>query len=95
MRSINSSDLLDAFHARLMIESFATAEFCNERRAIPQDMRTNQAIMNDVCDLSTTEAMLVHINADRAFHAALVQTLNNRPILEFSNHFGGTTLAQL
>ncbi|RUM14536.1 GntR family transcriptional regulator [Rhizobium fabae] len=83
VRSISSTDLLDAFHARLMIEQFAATEFCVERKAIPDAMRTNLEVMNGVCDFSTTDAMLVYINADREFHAAMVQTLNNRPIFEF------------
>jgi len=66
-----------------MIESFAAKEFCAARRAVPEEMRTNLAIMDDVCDFSTTEGTLVYINADRAFHAAFVQTLNNRPIFDF------------
>lgn len=83
VRSISPSDLHDAFHARLMIESFAAKEFCTARRAVPEEMRANLAIMDNVCDFSTTEGTLVYINADRAFHAAFVQTLNNRPIFDF------------
>jgi len=83
VRSISPNDLLDAFHARFMIESFAATEFCNARTSVPEDMRTNLEIMDGVCDFSTTEATLVYINADRGFHAALVQTLNNRPVFEF------------
>jgi DNA-binding GntR family transcriptional regulator len=83
VRSISSTDLLNAFHARFMIESFAAAEFCAARSTVPQEMKVQLGIMEDVCDFSTTDAMLVYINADREFHAAFVQTLNNRPIFEF------------
>ncbi|NKL21241.1 GntR family transcriptional regulator [Rhizobium leguminosarum] len=83
VRSISSSDLLDAFHARFMIESFTAAEFCDARRAVPEEMLTNLAIMDSVSDFATTEDTLIYINADRAFHAAFVQTLNNRPIFDF------------
>ncbi|MQB07953.1 GntR family transcriptional regulator [Agrobacterium tumefaciens] len=83
VRTISSSDLVDAFHARFMIESFAATEFCTNRQSVPEEMRANLALMDSVKDFSTTEATLVYINADRAFHAAFVRTLNNQPIFDF------------
>lgn len=83
VRSISSSDLFDAFHARFMIESFAAGEFCDARRAVPIEMLSSLAIMDELDDFAVIDNTLKYLDADRTFHLALVRTLNNQPIIEF------------
>jgi DNA-binding GntR family transcriptional regulator len=83
VREVNSADLYEAFHARFMIESFAATEFCSSVRSVPPEMLTHLAAMDEPHDFASIEGITSYFDADRAFHAALVRTLNNRPIVDF------------
>ncbi|MGC0239445.1 GntR family transcriptional regulator [Arthrobacter sp. SD76] len=86
VRELNSSDLHDAYDARFMVESFAATEFCAAGHKVPEAMYRNLEIMDENADFEDEAAALRYLEADQAFHAALVQTLGNRPVIDFFSH---------
>ena len=91
VRVLNAGDLYDSFNARFMVESHAAAEFCTSVGVVPDQMLKNLRVMDDLQDFSSDEAILQYLAADHAFHSALVQTLGNQAIMEFSESLWRTS----
>ena len=83
VRVLNAGDLYDAYNARFMVESHAASEFCSSVGVLPDQMLKNLQIMDDLEDFSSDEVILQYLDADHAFHSALVHTLGNQAIIEF------------
>lgn len=83
VRVLNAGDLYDSFNARFMVESHAASEFCTSVAVLPEGMSRNLRIMDELEDFSSDDVILRYLEADHAFHSALVQTLGNQAIIEF------------
>ncbi|BCW40251.1 GntR family transcriptional regulator [Arthrobacter sp. StoSoilB3] len=83
VRVLNAGDLYDSFNARFMVESHAASEFCTSVGVLPEGMSRNLRIMDELEDFSSDDVILRYLEADHAFHSALVQTLGNQAIIEF------------
>lgn len=78
-----SNDLFEAQDARMMVEQHAISNFCALRLEVPDVMRSMLVEMDLAAERERAEGIIAYQAADRAFHAALVATLENRPIGDF------------
>jgi len=83
VRTLRSSDLHDTFKARFMVESFAVSNICAVKHAIPPEALRNLSVMDELSDFESIQNTIAYIEADRAFHTAIVRTLENPAIMDF------------